>query len=444
MKVLIVDDDNSIIELLAIILENSISPKHIGRALNPQSAKEELSQCDYNLVICDFEMYPYGTGQDVFDYIKDNNLSCKFLLFSGREFESTKFSGISEFGPHKFHYLKKPAQPKVIREAIAKLIQSHDDIKDYYGIRIHNFIRFESTKCNIYIKLGLDKYVKILNKDDSYDNQFLQKYIIKEVSHFYITKNDYNDFLVEFGRSNFLVSNASQKTFLDTAMKSHLYLTSLVSNVGISDFVLEEANQLAIKSLEMSQRDKTLSKLIETLINSQNYSYDHTFLITCFCTQIGLEIGLNKIALEKLAFASLVHDLGISRDNLCVIHDLFPEKIEKLELEEQFIIKNHHSILDKFKHSNDLTDDIEKILKIHHTFDKEYIYNEIVTGLDKVSHFVGVFLISHMLSNEFYKNDFDSSKLADSLTNIKHTFQGPNFDKILRALDIIIYRKKIF
>lgn len=443
MKVLIVDDDNSIIELLAIILENSIAPKYIGRAINPQGAKDELSKTDYNLVICDYEMYPFGTGQDVFNYILENKVATSFLLFSGRDFESINFTGIADFGKHRFQYLKKPAQPRVIRESIAQLVKNNNDNKEYYGIRIHNFVRFESTKCNIYLKLGSDKFVKVLSKNDSYDNNFLQKYINKEVSHFYITKNDYDDFLVEIGRSNFLVSTSSHKTFLDVAMKSHLYLTSLVANVGISDFVLAQANQLAVKSLEMSQKDKTLSKLIEGLINSQNYSYDHTFLITCFCTQIGIEIGLNNVALEKLAFTALIHDLGISRDSLCVIHDLFPEKIETLDLEEQFIIKNHHSILDKFKNSNDLTDDIERILKIHHIFNKDYIYNE-NTNLEKVSHFVGVFLISHMLSNELYKNDFDSSKLADSLTFIKHTFQGKNFEKILRALDIIIYRKKIF
>lgn len=442
MKVLIVDDDNSIIELLAIILENSIAPKFIGRALTPQNAINELEKNDYNLVICDYEMYPHGTGQDVFNYIVDNKLNSSFLLFSGRDFETTHFEGISKIPKNKFLYLKKPAQPKVIRESITKLIETHNDDKEFYGVRIHNFIRFERTKCDIYLKLGHDKFVKILKSNDQYDNQFLQKYISKNVSHFYITKENYNDFLVEFGSSNFLISTNSSKTFLDTAVKSHLYLTSLVANVGISEFVLEEASQLAIKSLEVSQKDKSLAKLLEILINSQNYSYDHTFLITCFCTQLGLEIGLNKVALEKLAYASLIHDLGISRDNLCVIHDLYPYKIEKLDLEDQFFIKSHHQLLDKMTSNNDLSDDIEKIIKFHHAFDQDYPYNEMVQ-LDKVSHFVGVFLVSHMLSNELYKNDFDMTKLADSVTIIKDVFKYQNFDKIIRALDIIIYRKKI-
>lgn len=444
MKILLVDDDTTILELLAIILENIFNPDIVDRATRPDHAINLLQEKSYDLIICDYEMPPHGKGDAVFEYVITNDLKSKFVLFSSEEKENLLMLGHEKFQAPQFHYLSKPAKPKAFKEFIKGIIDQ-PTIKStaaFFPIRIHNFLRFSGTQCPIFVKLSNNKYVKILNAGDTYDIDFIDKYIKKNVGHLFIERKDYDEFLVNFGSTKFLFSdNLSSKDFIKEAQKTHRYLATLMSGVGISEYVLDMAEQVSSKVLEQASGEKSLKDLLSHLINSKDYTYDHTYLITCICSHLCKELGLSHAVLERLSFASLVHDIGITNAETCYIHDIEPKRIKELDDKEIKAIQNHHNILKNFKNLPDITDDIQMIMSHHHLFEKDYPFNSNFQ-MDRLNQAVSVFLVAHCFSNQLYAHKFDPNMIRDSLTVVKFHFEGANFAKIIRALEIIYIKNK--
>lgn len=441
MNILLVDDDTTILELLATILENMFRNAHIERCTRPDVAISLLEKHEYELIICDYEMPPHGTGELVYNYITECKIKSTFLLFTSLESTNLEFVNAETYTQPQFNYLKKPAPPKKFKECIKALVPQKTSIpevaiQEYYGVRIHNFLRFNKTQCDIFLKLGENKFVKILNKDSEYDIDFIDKYILRNIHHFYIQKNDYDQFLVAFGASKFLsFEGETTTTFLQEAQKTHRYLSTLMTGIGISQYVIDIANEVSLKVVEEVSGEKQFSDLLKRLINSKDYTYDHTFLITTICSHICKELDLNNSALQKLSFASLIHDLGISDTKLCYLHDINPEEITSLPQEERSIIKDHHDLLTQVQNIPDLTDDIKNILKYHHLFDEKYTYNPNFQ-IERLNTIVSIFLVAHAFANELYKNDFNKVNNRDIITVLKYKFKTKNFTKIIKALEI--------
>lgn len=82
MKILIVDDDPSIKQLLGHFLK----PAHELTELASGNEAIELLARDgnkYDLVVCDYEM-PDGNGLKVLEYLNAQKMSLDFILFTSR------------------------------------------------------------------------------------------------------------------------------------------------------------------------------------------------------------------------------------------------------------------------------------------------------------------------------------------------------------------------
>ncbi|OIQ20573.1 MAG: hypothetical protein BM556_01140 [Bacteriovorax sp. MedPE-SWde] len=445
MKILLVDDDTTILELLAIILENTFSPELVERCTRPDHAIEAIKKQDFDLIICDYEMPPHGRGDEVFNFVIDGDVKSKFVLFSSEDKKNLTILKDENFVAPQFFYLSKPSRPKDFKEFIREVLDDAPTITStsaFNPIRIHNFLRFSGTQCPIYIKLSTNKYVKIINAGAEYDLEFIDKYISKGIKQLYIERNDYDDFLVRFGKTSFLTSKeTSSQDFLKEAQKSHRYLSTLMSEIGISEYVLDIANQISTEVIEKATEEKSLKKLLAKLIASKDYAYDHTYLITCICSHLCKELGLSNSVLERLSFASLVHDIGITDSHSCYIHDIEPKNISNQDKEKLDMIQDHHFILEEYKNLPDITDDLTNIMNHHHLFEESYPFNQKLQ-LERVNNVVAIFLVAHCFANQLYTYEFDSSKLRDALTVVKHNFSTPNFAKILRALEIVYIKNQ--
>ncbi len=433
MNILVVDDDIAILELICIIVENSYSEANIVRASCPKTAIIELDKVNFDLIICDFEMPPFGTGKEVYDHLRKSNQQTHFLLFTSRNILEIEF--LIANPDQRLASLRKPARPKDIKSLLDKLLNYDRAAKqeNYKKIPIYNFTRFNYTNCPVYIEINKEKYVKILNKDQDYDIEFIQRYIKKEIKYFYITEGDYETFLAEFTSNGFLSNTNSEKDFLKCAKSTHLYLAGLIQGIGLSQFTLDESSKLSLNAIEHGL-NSSFKSIIESLITSNDYSYDHTYLITCICTHIASEIGLTKKATERLANAALIHDLGIVRSDLNYIHDIRPELIDELPLDEQFTIKKHVKLLENSNNFEDISDEIQKILTIHHSFDENYPYNESMPNTGS-SLIVSTFLVAHAFSNELYRYDFEPEKLREIFTILKYKFEQKQYYKIIKAIE---------
>ena len=74
MRFLVIDDDGTIVDLVSTMLENYFDIELLDRCFTPRSAIEKLELNHYDMIICDYEMYPHGTGEEVFDYSVKNKI----------------------------------------------------------------------------------------------------------------------------------------------------------------------------------------------------------------------------------------------------------------------------------------------------------------------------------------------------------------------------------
>ncbi|MDD5496502.1 MAG: response regulator [Candidatus Omnitrophica bacterium] len=123
MKILIVDDEREIVELLR---DRAVSKKHsVDTAYNGKAALDIIKQNNHDLIFLDHNM-PGLTGLELLKYVKENNLRPKIAIITGYEEIDELF--MRRMGADEF--LTKPLKMKDIDHIIdkyARLIKKFRD-----------------------------------------------------------------------------------------------------------------------------------------------------------------------------------------------------------------------------------------------------------------------------------------------------------------------------
>ena len=82
-KILIIDDDQQILEFLENYL-SFVFQAETKKAHSKNEGIEKIVQEFFDLIICDYEM-PDGNGIEVLNYLKENKINSKFILFTGKD-----------------------------------------------------------------------------------------------------------------------------------------------------------------------------------------------------------------------------------------------------------------------------------------------------------------------------------------------------------------------
>ena len=81
MKVLLVDDDADVREIIAFTIESQLSCE-INEIDCGNAAIEEIKlNPNYDLIVCDYNM-PDGNGGEVYNYLIDNNIDIPYVFCS--------------------------------------------------------------------------------------------------------------------------------------------------------------------------------------------------------------------------------------------------------------------------------------------------------------------------------------------------------------------------
>ncbi|MBU0635234.1 MAG: response regulator [Candidatus Omnitrophica bacterium] len=114
MKILIVDDDGLIVDLLQQYLKKN--NYDIDTAFDGKHGLELLKERSYDIVFLDQEM-PELTGLEIIEHVKQNNIKVKTVILSGYEEINEKFC--KAVGADA--YLRKPVELEEIGKVINKL-----------------------------------------------------------------------------------------------------------------------------------------------------------------------------------------------------------------------------------------------------------------------------------------------------------------------------------
>lgn len=113
-RILVVDDEPDILELLGGILAPGYS---VELCQNVDQAKDQLKLGPFDLIITDIAM-PGAPGTDLFDYVKELDLSIPILVVSG-------LLELEKYQVNSTNWLSKPFRRQELLDKVANLIASN-------------------------------------------------------------------------------------------------------------------------------------------------------------------------------------------------------------------------------------------------------------------------------------------------------------------------------
>ncbi|MCP4913070.1 MAG: response regulator [Oligoflexia bacterium] len=439
MKVLLVDDDEAIRQLVVITLENIFTDVDITECVNAKEAICILESDPYQeLIICDYQM-PGGNGTLLLNHVHENEIEIPFILHTSTWKEDIDFSfPFPESKPH-YYFLEKGGDYLIIKQAISdvpavsKSKYYKDFSDDYARIRIFYFWRFNKSLCDIYVRINEKKYVKIINKDDTYSPADIEKYANRNLEYLYIKKEDYEEFSTSIGNQPFLQYDES----IETAEKVDRNIR-LIQQMALSTGLSPTAVKMAEDTIEDIKGEiegiKTIKNLLDLLEDQQNYLYDHATLMSYLCSFMCEKLGWNtRRSREKVVLAALFHDISLRDPELASVFYRTEERLDMFNETQKKLYYGHPQLSCELIHALEIDyPGLEKIILQHHERPDGSGFPRKIDS-KSIGTLASLFIFIHEYVSLMFHFDFDPDKDELILEELENTYSYGHFAKVLEV-----------
>lgn len=350
----------------------------------------------------------------------DNFMKCSVLEFSNNEFKLLPFlTALSELIPSDV------------------LKVSHQLIEEYVPVRLSVIRKIKMIPCDLHIKLGSQKYIKIINAEEEIQPFFLDRYENKSVNEFYLKKVDF------YKHSNELFANtlppASMfETKTEYYSQSQQVIKDIVSEIGVNENTIKLADELVDSALA-EYKDAQLGSLLDKFKYSKDrYIYDHGVLTSIFAISLCEKFEWrNKQNMQKIVFASLFHDFGFVDAKLAFFETNFKENLDLTKNQRNEILKHPEKIVELLSKNKEIPGDVLSLISKHHEAHGEASYPLGLSSMN-LSILECVFLVAHEFANELYKIAFRPDKMDKAIENVA-TFSNTGNLKQVRSVFLGIF-----
>lgn len=306
-------------------------------------------------------------------------------------------------------------------------------IENYFKIQIRELLNYHETPCDLYVALSDEKTVKVLNADEFYDEDFILKYIHKGVSLFLISleeKEKWDKFLLS--RTKIDLENDS---FIDDDPAKNLTKTfrrvrEYSLNIGINEDVVEIIEGLQKKSIQSFRKNKTLYKYLMGMVCKENYTADHSLLVSSVACAVAIKMSWSTQAtLKKFVVAGLFHDLYLDDPKLAKVHFLSELETGDFTKDEKVKIQQHPEHGAKaFSKAKISCPNAEKIILHHHELPDGSGFPQ---GLDSFSipPYVCLFIIAEEVVRALFYYEFKKEAWNYLYSRIEEDYSKGNFRK---------------
>lgn len=365
-KVLIVDDETDILEILETLVSAEFNCD-VVTAISGKDAVDKLKNDKFDLILSDYSM-PNGNGAVVFNYNKDNG-NIPFIFVSGGYLED--YVDITNFYTVNYlnSYINKPVDIDELNQKVSKVFDiGVHNTSEFVHVSDFLLLNYDIANYEIYLKLSDEKYIKIKNQNDDSLAE-IQRYRQKSEDLFYLKRDQLKFFLKSV--INFHLINLRNRTI--TPKNFELCGKSIeILSVSMDFLGLTPESKLIIDTtvetcLDLMINDINLKKLVEDFLHFKGYKVSHSLLMSSLCYVLANRIGLGKESIyTKLIQACILHDLAISEEHSSVLI-LTEEQKENLRSSVLKEIKDHPlKICNLLKDNPVYSTDTINIIKDHH------------------------------------------------------------------------------
>ncbi|MGE3260971.1 MAG: HD-GYP domain-containing protein [Bacteriovoracia bacterium] len=437
MRVLLVTENKDLKELLSFQLSSRL-PSTVLECSSETEAVAALTKGEkVDSIIGEFK----SVDSPLLTYIREQKLTTPLVLFydpKGKAPDQSKLAEVQLLGAVELvklvdgiTLLLKPLSEKSPPESGM----------EYCPIRTSLLIRVSPLKSDIYIRLSGEKFVKLFQTGDEFDEKDLTRYYEeKHVEYMYLRREETSEFIQKFTNElDELLKRTDLKPeeAMPTAEMAQEAMQELVHRVGFTP----EVQTLAKKNVQLVLKaigDKPkLSALIGKVTKGGNYLSQHSTLLSHMACCLAKEMDWGSEAtFSKLVLASFMHDISLSHPELAKINSLQELEQSKAQFPEE-AVKSYHlhpaKSADVIRSFQEIPPDVDLIVLQHHErptgggFPRGLAHNYIAP-------LSALFIVSHELTQEILAQQ-EKFSLPNFILDRKRFFNQGNFKKVMAALE---------
>jgi response regulator RpfG family c-di-GMP phosphodiesterase len=386
LKVLISDDDYKFNKTIAETL--SEGKFEIYSAVNGKFAQIQLYLYKFFVIILNFYTKNHS-GIEVLKYARLTSPSLRIILVfnSQKRFNDVEMSRSELLKLGATDILIKPCDPKLFLNAIENLqqfdffkpneskeVRAEEEVSandsEFTFILKQDFMSASSVTFDTYVRLGANKYIKILHRGDYFDHQRLKVYADNDkVEHFYFKTKD-RAVYVSFLNTVLEKALANEKIGTDVKFGISKNLTQKyveeIYTSGLKPHLVEEGMKTCDNLISLTMKNKDLRHSIKEFEETCPTTYSHSFLVSLFSCMIGKHIDwITSQTLKSIVMASFLHDIG----KLKLPPALREKKVDDMTKEEELEYRKHPTYGYRLLGESPLLEEkVKQIVYQHHEY----------------------------------------------------------------------------
>lgn len=446
MKILIVEDEPEILELVVDIVDSSLGDGEVISAPDFQSAIKSLEAGDVDAVISDQNL-PDGTGGKIYAHIMEKGFDIPFVLCSSEPPEA-----VPELKDVKiFFSVEKPNIVDPLMQAVEKLESNHTEksgeeytTPDYSRLRLQSLVKANSVPCDVFLKLSEKKYIKVLNDSDAFGQADFDHYQSKNVQYLYVKRDDAPSFLKNLTKTVTSIVEAAKASgdasqAIDVGSQAISTIQDSIRTLGITPEVQEltkESMDMAVQTIKKNPELKDLFKKFKS--DPDSYISSHSNALSYIsCHLLSMMPWRSDTGFYKLSLASMMHDISLENNELAAVDTLdeLEEKKSQFTRKELEEYKKHTiTAAELIRALDNMPPDVDAIVLQHHEKPDGSGFPHSI-GAVRISPLSALFIVAHEIVRELNAkgDDFDLIKFMESAPKKYSRGQFRNIVKDARA-----------
>ncbi len=244
-------------------------------------------------------------------------------------------------------------------------------IKDesFTFVPIDRFFPNKNVLFDVFIKIGQDKYLKILRSGDSFSKDRIENYKKeKGVTHLYFHSRDRKKY-IRF--CNFLATKMIKANTAGTGQvkigllkaTAEMFLEE-ISTEGLKPQALSQGKEICENLFNMIESDKDLWQILKEFQDFDASAFAHSYLVCLFSSMIVKQFDWqSKATIETVAMAALFHDIG----KVALPKELLDKRPDEMNPEELKHYMSHPELGKKIVEGNKMiTNSVKQVIMQHH------------------------------------------------------------------------------
>jgi len=312
------------------------------------------------------------------------------------------------------------------------------DKERFKRVRIRRFLNFNNVSCDVFLKLRKEKYIKIINAGEGYNDDQLEHYQKKNVRYVFIPMEQYEEFMNAFGDIILdklsLVQNMGAEVKQAAELVIFDHIQNMASEFGISKKTATMVRGAIDSNLDTLKKMKNVMDIIDKMMKGNNYISEHSLLLSYIAGQICNKTSWgNQNSIEKLSMAALFQDCCIENEQLAIEHDQIKTLNKDWDKKDFETVEEHMGRAAAMINSGEsIFADVDTIIIQHHENPDGSGYPRGLGSLS-VSPLSAIFIIAE----DFVSKIFGKKKSEVDINAIKKEFETKyskgNYKKPLKA-----------